>query len=142
MKPTALFINNGRGPTVEESGLIKALQEGWIAAAGLDVFEQEPPDPENPLLHMGQRDPDSPRGLGLAADGPRDSEAGWPGDIAGVVGPLAPDLRQSVGTGKDRSSPMAAILHGAGARFLAPTVGGNNREAGPFQGPASHSFSR
>jgi D-3-phosphoglycerate dehydrogenase len=52
MKPTALFINNGRGPTVDESGLIKALQEGWIAAAGLDVFEQEPPDPENPLLHM------------------------------------------------------------------------------------------
>ena len=39
-------------PTVDESGLIKALQEGWIAAAGLDVFETEPPDPENPLLHM------------------------------------------------------------------------------------------
>ena len=52
MKPTALFINNGRGPTVEESGLIKALQEGWIAAAGLDVLEQEPPDLENPLLQM------------------------------------------------------------------------------------------
>jgi len=52
MKPSALFINNGRGPTVEEAGLIKALQEGWIKAAGLDVLEQEPPDPENPLLHM------------------------------------------------------------------------------------------
>ena len=52
MKPTALFINNGRGPTVDESALIKALQEGWIAAAGLDVFEQEPPDTENPLLFM------------------------------------------------------------------------------------------
>jgi len=52
MKSTALFINNGRGPTVEESGLIKALQEGWIAAAGLDVLEQEPPDLENPLLQM------------------------------------------------------------------------------------------
>ena len=32
--------------------LIKALEQGWIAGAGLDVFEQEPPDPENPLLHM------------------------------------------------------------------------------------------
>ena len=53
MKPTALFINNGRGPTVDEKALIKALEEGWIAGAGLDVFEQEPPDPENPLLHMG-----------------------------------------------------------------------------------------
>ena len=52
MKPEALFINNGRGPTVDEQALIKALQEGWIAAAGLDVLEQEPPDPENPLLHM------------------------------------------------------------------------------------------
>ncbi len=52
MKPEALFINNGRGPTVDEGALIKALQEGWIAAAGLDVLEQEPPDPENPLLHM------------------------------------------------------------------------------------------
>ena len=52
MKPEALFINNGRGPTVDEPALIKALQEGWIAGAGLDVLEQEPPDPENPLLHM------------------------------------------------------------------------------------------
>lgn len=52
MKPTALFINNGRGPTVDEKALIKALQEGWIAAAGLDVLEQEPPNPENPLLFM------------------------------------------------------------------------------------------
>ena len=52
MKPEALFINNGRGPTVDEKALIKALQERWIAAAGLDVLEHEPPDPENPLLHM------------------------------------------------------------------------------------------
>ncbi len=52
MKPTALFINNGRGPTVDEMALIKALREGWIAGAGLDVLEQEPPNPENPLLHM------------------------------------------------------------------------------------------
>ena len=52
MKPEAIFVNNGRGPTVDEQALIKALQEGWIAAAGLDVLEHEPPDPENPLLHM------------------------------------------------------------------------------------------
>ena len=52
MKPTALFINNGRGSTVDEAALIRALEGGWIAAAGLDVFEKEPPDPENPLLHM------------------------------------------------------------------------------------------
>lgn len=52
MKPTALFINSGRGPTVDESALIMALQQGWIAGAGLDVLEKEPPDPENPLLTM------------------------------------------------------------------------------------------
>jgi D-3-phosphoglycerate dehydrogenase / 2-oxoglutarate reductase len=52
MKPEALFISTGRGPTTHEPSLIKALKEGWIAAAGLDVFEQEPPDPNNPLLKM------------------------------------------------------------------------------------------
>ena len=52
MKPEAIFINTSRGATVDEPALIKALQEGWIAAAGLDVFEQEPPDPSNPLLRM------------------------------------------------------------------------------------------
>ena len=52
MKPSALLINNGRGPTVDEAALIRALEEKWIAGAGLDVFENEPPDPDNPLLHM------------------------------------------------------------------------------------------
>ena len=52
MKPGALFINTGRGATVDEAALILALQEGWIAGAGLDVLDPEPPDMENPLLHM------------------------------------------------------------------------------------------
>ena len=52
MKPSALFVNTGRGPTVDEPALTKALQEGWIAGAGLDVLEEEPPAPTNPLLRM------------------------------------------------------------------------------------------
>ncbi len=52
MKPTAYFINTSRGPVVDEAALIKALREKWIAGAGIDVFEQEPVDPDNPLLKM------------------------------------------------------------------------------------------
>ncbi len=52
MKPTAYFINTARGAVVDEPALIKALQEKWIAGAGLDVFEKEPVDSDNPLLKM------------------------------------------------------------------------------------------
>ena len=52
MKPTAVFVNTSRGPVVDESAIIDALREGRIAAAGLDVFEKEPIDPDNPLLSM------------------------------------------------------------------------------------------
>jgi len=52
MKPAAFFINVARGPIVDEPALIEALRAGRIAGAGLDVFEQEPVDPQNPLLRM------------------------------------------------------------------------------------------
>jgi D-3-phosphoglycerate dehydrogenase len=52
MKPTAYVINCARGGVVDEAALIDALQRGKIAGAGLDVFEQEPVDPSNPLLKM------------------------------------------------------------------------------------------
>lgn len=52
MKPSAIFVNTGRGPVVDEQALIVALREGKLAGAGLDVLEQEPPDPSNPLLSM------------------------------------------------------------------------------------------
>ncbi len=51
MKSSALFINNGRGPTVDEEALIRALESGAIGGAALDVFEQEPVSTNNPLLH-------------------------------------------------------------------------------------------
>src|SRR4029077_20266397 len=52
MKPTAYFINTGRGPTHVEADLIRALDEKRLAGAGLDVMELEPTDPGNPLHKM------------------------------------------------------------------------------------------
>ncbi|SHF47598.1 C-terminal binding protein [Desulforamulus putei] len=52
MKKSAFIVNTGRGPVIDEKALIKALQEGWIAGAGLDVIEVEPPTADNPLLKM------------------------------------------------------------------------------------------
>lgn len=52
MKETAFFINASRGQTVDEQALIEALEMGKICGAGLDVFEKEPVDPDNPLLKM------------------------------------------------------------------------------------------
>ena len=52
MKPTAYLINAARGSIVDEAALYRALQEEKIAGAGLDVLEQEPIDPSNPLVAM------------------------------------------------------------------------------------------
>ena len=52
MKATAILINTARGPIVNEADLIAALQDGSIKAAGLDVYEQEPPAKDNPLFKL------------------------------------------------------------------------------------------
>jgi len=52
MKPTAILLNTSRGPVVDEAALVQALQQGSIAAAGLDVLEHEPPAADNPLLKL------------------------------------------------------------------------------------------
>ena len=52
MKPTAFLINACRGPVVDEAALYRALTEGKIAGAGLDVLEVEPTPPDNPLFDL------------------------------------------------------------------------------------------
>jgi phosphoglycerate dehydrogenase-like enzyme len=54
MPPSARFINVGRGSTVDEDALIKALRDGLIAGAALDVFETEPLSADSPLWTMPQ----------------------------------------------------------------------------------------
>jgi phosphoglycerate dehydrogenase-like enzyme len=54
MKPTAVFINVSRGPIVQEAALVTALREGWIAGAGLDVFDVEPLPADHALYEFPQ----------------------------------------------------------------------------------------
>ncbi|MGA2602740.1 MAG: D-glycerate dehydrogenase [Verrucomicrobiia bacterium] len=75
MKPTARFINMARGPVHDEAALARALREGWIAGAGLDVYEHEPRiDPElvrlpNALLlpHIGSATVETRRRMAILA---------------------------------------------------------------------------
>jgi D-3-phosphoglycerate dehydrogenase len=52
MKKEAFFINSARGGVVREDDLVKALEDKVIKGAGIDVFDEEPPSRDNPLLHM------------------------------------------------------------------------------------------
>ncbi len=52
MKASSIIVNIGRGGTIEEPALIQALREGWIAGAGIDVFEEEPLPGESPLWEL------------------------------------------------------------------------------------------
>jgi glyoxylate reductase len=75
MKPTAFFINTSRGAVQDEAALVRALREGWIAGAGLDVYENEPHlHPELPKLantvllpHLGSATVEARRQMSLTA---------------------------------------------------------------------------
>jgi len=52
MKPTGYLVNTARGGIIDEAALFSALTGGTIAGAGIDVFDREPPAPDNPLLKL------------------------------------------------------------------------------------------
>ena len=52
LKPGSFLVNTSRGAAIDEGALFEALTQGWIAGAGLDVMEKEPPEQSNPLLKM------------------------------------------------------------------------------------------
>jgi D-3-phosphoglycerate dehydrogenase len=75
MKKTAVLINTSRGGVIDEAAMIEALRSGTIAAVGLDVFEKEPPEKDNPLFamenailtpHLSSFTEDGKRKMGLA----------------------------------------------------------------------------
>ena len=90
MKPTAFFVNTGRGRIVDEPALLKALREKWIAGAGLDVYWHEPPVSEpapppelftmdNVILtpHIGSATPESRRLMSAAQRGEHRRDGPW-----------------------------------------------------------------
>ncbi len=118
MKKTAIYISTGRGPTTDEGALIKALDEGMIVGAGLDVLEQEPPGDNNPLLRMDNVILTAH--VASASSPVRSGEAppGRPGIIVGARRQLADVLRQSIGIGEKRPQALAAGFDGARPEFL------------------------
>ena len=111
MKKSAVFINTGRGATVDEEALIKALQEGWISHAALDVLETEPPSHNNPMLSMENVTLTAHVASASARCGDaRKRRVGYELST-GLAGNVAGKLRQSVGAAEHRASPLAACQH-------------------------------
>jgi phosphoglycerate dehydrogenase-like enzyme len=95
MKPTAIIVNTSRGAVIDEKALYEALRDGRIAGAGVDVLEQEPTPPENPLLDLdnvivtphqsGVSRESGPRGTRFAIENVRRAVLGEP--IQSVIKP-------------------------------------------------------
>ena len=97
---------------MDEEALIKALQEGWIAHAALDVLEKEPPSHNNPMLRMENVTLTAHVASASARfDEARKRRVGYELSLV-LSGHVAGKLRQSVGAAKHRAPPLAARQHG------------------------------
>jgi D-3-phosphoglycerate dehydrogenase len=92
MKRTAFLINTARGPIVDETALIKALQGGWIRGAGIDVFKQEPTASDNPLLEMDNVIV-TPHSLGWTDEAWKDT---WEGNLRQISGIIRGEVPESL----------------------------------------------
>ncbi|MDO4699022.1 MAG: 2-hydroxyacid dehydrogenase [Pasteurellaceae bacterium] len=92
MKPTAYLINTGRGPLVDETALLNALENGVIAGAALDVLVKEPPEKDNPLIQAAKRLPNLLITPHIA----------WASDsaVTTLVNKVAQNIEEFVATGK------------------------------------------
>ena len=118
MKPSAIYVSTGRGPTTDEAALIKALDEGMIAGAGLDVLEQEPPGGNNPLLKMDNVILTAHVASATVAIRSGAAAAGRAGIVAGADREMADVVRQPVGAGRQRPQALAAGVDGARPEFV------------------------
>lgn len=90
MKPDAYFINTARGPIVDEAALVKALNEGWFAGAGLDVFDVEPLPVDAPIRNC----PNTifaPHGLAWTGETARDNSREASENLVRIAAGVVPD---------------------------------------------------
>ena len=128
MKPSAYLVNTSRGPVVDEAALARALREGWIAGAALDVFEREPLPADSPL-----RDPaieDRCRLFHHFASGgtatrlSEDPDIGMAGRcVQGMIDLLERHrLQQDAVAGEQGRLPMKRSLYCIGRRLIAEVL--------------------
>jgi len=84
MRPSAFLVNTARGPIVQQAALIRALREGWIRGAAIDVFDPEPPPPDSPL-HALYNLILTPHVAGLTAEAVHDLSMSAAGQILHVL---------------------------------------------------------